>query len=290
MSERVVRAQGVEVPKVGFGTWQLHGDECVEAVRDALELGYRHIDTARVYDNEREVGRGLAASGVPREDIWLTTKVWFDDLTRDRLHASLENSLLDLKTNYVDLLLIHWPSAEIPLEETLAEMVRLRDAGRVRHLGVSNFPAGMLERALELAPLLCDQVEYHPVLAQDRLLEVARRRDLVIAAYAPFAHGEVLDEPALMEIGEAHGKTAGQVALRWLIDQDRVVAIPKAGSHENRVANLDVFDFELTAGERERIDALPKDRRRFDTSWAPDWSDSGGERDARGDKGCGGKG
>ena len=273
MTERVVQAQGAEVPKIGLGTWQIHGDECAEAVRDALELGYRHIDTARAYDNERYVGRGLADCGVPREEVWLTTKVWMDDLTRDRIYASVENSLVDLRTDHLDLLLIHWPSEKVPLEETLTEMVRLREAGRIRHLGVSNFPAGMLARALELAPILCDQVEYHATLDQERLLRLAAERDLVIGAYAPFAHGEIHDEPVLAEIGEAHGKSAGQVALRWLIEQDRVVAIPKAASHENRVANLEVFDFELTAGERERIDALPKDRRHFDTSWAPDWND-----------------
>ncbi|HEX6116936.1 MAG TPA: aldo/keto reductase [Solirubrobacterales bacterium] len=273
MSEQVVRAQGAEVPKLGFGTWQIHGDECVEAVRDALELGYRHVDTARAYDNERFVARGLADSGVAREEVWLTTKVWMDDLTRDRLHASVENSLLDLRTDYLDLLLIHWPSASVPLTETLTEMVRLRDLGRIRHLGVSNFPAGMLERALELAPILCDQVEHHPMLGQDRILKVAEEHDLVVGAYAPFAHGEIHGDPVLAEIGEAHGKSAGQVALRWLMDEDRVVAIPKAASHENRVANLDIFDFELSAEERGRIDALPKDRRHFDTSWAPDWND-----------------
>jgi len=273
VSEQAVRAQGTEIPKLGFGTWQIHGDECAEAVRDALELGYRHVDTARAYDNERFIGRGLEESGVDRGEVWLTTKVWMDDLTRDRLHASVENSLLDLRADYLDLVLIHWPSADVPMEETFAEMVRLRDAGRVRHLGVSNFPAGMLSRALELAPLLCDQVEYHVMLGQDRLLGLAAEHDLVIAAYAPFAHGEIHGNPVLTEIGEAHGKSAGQVALRWLIEQERVVAIPKAASHENRVANLEVFDFELTAEERGRIGALPKDRRHFDTSWAPDWTD-----------------
>ena len=271
MSE-LVRAQGAEIPKIGLGTWQMAGAECIEAVRDALELGYRHIDTARAYDNEREVGRGLAESGVPRERVWLTTKVWMSDLSRDRVRASVENSLLDLKSGYVDLVLVHWPSDDVPLAETLGELERLREGGRVRHIGVSNFPAGMLAEALELAPILCDQVEYHPKLEQERLLLLAEERDLVIGAYAPFAHGEILGEPALAEIGEAHGKSAGQVALRWLIEQERVVALPKAASHENRVANLEVFDFELTESERERIDALPKDHRHFDTSWAPDWN------------------
>jgi 2,5-diketo-D-gluconate reductase B len=268
-----VSAQGAEVPKVGFGTWQMNGRECVEAVRDALELGYRHVDTAAAYDNERDVARGIAESGVAREEIFLTTKVWMDDVTRDRLFASAENSLRDLATDYVDLLLIHWPNERVPIEETMRAMVALRDRGRVRHLGVSNFTPRLVAEALEHGPLLCDQVEYHVGLAQDRLLEMAEDRDLVIAAYAPFAHGEIFGEPLLREIGEAHGKSPGQVALRWLIEQDRVVAIPKAASHENRVANLDVFDFELTAEERARLDALPKDRRRFDTAWAPDWKD-----------------
>lgn len=268
-----VSAQGAEMPKIGFGTWQMNGRECTEAVRDALELGYRHIDTAAAYDNERDVARGIAESGVGREDIWLTTKVWMEDVTRDRLWASAENSLRDLGTDYVDLLLVHWPNPSVPIEETMRAMMALRERGKVRHLGVSNFPARLLTEALEHGPLLCDQVEYHVGLAQDRLLEIAAERDMVIAAYAPFAHGEILDEPVLREIGDAHGKSPGQVALRWLVEQERVVTIPKAASHENRVANLDVFDFELSEEDRARIDALPKDRRRFDTSWAPEWED-----------------
>ncbi len=268
-----VSAQGAEVPKIGFGTWQINGRECTEAVRDALELGYRHVDTAAAYDNEREVGRAIAESGVDREEIWLTTKVWMDDVSRDRLRASAENSLRDLGTGYVDLLLIHWPNQSVPIEETMRAMTALRERGRIRHIGVSNYTPRLLEEALGHAPILCNQVEYHVGLGQERLLALAEERDLVIAAYAPFAHGEIFEEPVLQEIGEAHDKSAGQVALRWLIEQDRVVAIPKAASHENRVANLDVFDFELTGEERARIDALPKDQRRFDTSWAPDWED-----------------
>jgi 2,5-diketo-D-gluconate reductase B len=268
-----VSAQGAEVPKLGFGTWQINGPDCVEAVRDALELGYRHIDTAAAYDNEREVRRGIAESGVDREEIWLTTKVWMDDLTRDRVQASTENSLRDLGTDYVDLLLIHWPNRSVPIEETMRAMVALRERGKVRHLGVSNFTPRLLAEALEHAPILCNQVEYHVGLGQDRLLAMVDEHDMVLEAYAPFAHGEILDEPVLREIGEAHGKSPGQVALRWLIEQERVVTIPKASSHENRAANIDVFDFELTDEERGRLDALPKDRRRFDTSWAPDWED-----------------
>jgi 2,5-diketo-D-gluconate reductase B len=273
MTATAVEAQGAVVPKIGFGTWQIAGDACVEAVRDALELSYRHLDTAAVYENEREVGRGIAESGVDRDDVWLTTKVWMSELSRDRLHASAENSLRDLRTEYVDLLLVHWPNAEVPIAESLREMKRLREEGKVRHLGVSNFPPRLLREALEHAPILCNQVEYHVGLGQERLLTMADEHDLAIGAYAPLAHGDLLAEPALREIGEAHGKSPGQVALRWLVEQPRVCALPKAASHENRAANLDVFDFELSPEERRRLDELPKDRRRFDVSWAPDWDD-----------------
>jgi 2,5-diketo-D-gluconate reductase B len=273
VDQPTIEAQGASVPKIGFGTWQITGEACFEAVRDALALGYRHLDTAAVYDNEREVGMALAESGVDRGEVWLTSKVWMDDLSRNRLRASAENSLRDLRAGYLDLLLIHWPSPRFPIGESLAEMMRLRDEGKVRHLGVSNFTPRLLREALEQAPLLCNQVEYHVHLDQERLLAIADQHDMVLGAYAPFSHGEVLSEPVLGEIAEAHRKSPGQVALRWLIEQERVVALPKAASHANRAANLDVFDFELSAEERSRLDALPKDRRRFDTSWAPDWED-----------------
>jgi 2,5-diketo-D-gluconate reductase B len=269
--ERTVRVRGVEVPRIGFGTWQIIGRDCIEAVRDALALGYRHLDTARAYENERDVGRGLAESGVPREEVFISTKVWMGDVAPERLRRSLEGSLRDLRTDYVDLLLIHWPNPDVPLADTLGEMERLAGEGMLRQLGVSNFPVGMLREAVEIAPVFCDQVEYHVYLGQERLLELARERDILVSAYAPFGHGEVLSDRVLREIGAAHRRVPAQVALRWLIEQDRVCALPKAASHRNRVANLDVFDFELSDEERARIDALPKDRRSIDTPWAPDW-------------------
>jgi 2,5-diketo-D-gluconate reductase B len=268
----VLVVQDVQVPRIGLGTWELTGRDCEEGVRDALELGYRHIDTARAYENEADVGRGLAASDVPREEIFLTTKVPHERLRAREVRQELESSLRDLVSDYVDLLLIHWPNADVPLAETLGAMEELRAEGRVRHLGVSNFPSRLLREALEIAPVIANQVEYHPHLAQPELLELARERDVMITAYSPFAHGELLDDPTLREIGEAHGKTAGQVALRWLIDQPQVSAVPKASSHENRAANIDVFDFELGEEERERISALARaDGRRIDPPWAPDW-------------------
>ena len=267
----VVEVRGGTVPALGFGTWLITGAAAEEGVRDALEIGYRQIDTARAYENEREVGRGIAGSGVPREEIWLTTKVPREDAEPDRVRASAEASLRDLGTEYVDLLLLHWPNEDVPVERTLEAMSALQQEGKVRHLGLSNFPAGMLREALDLAPVLCDQVEYHPLLDQSRLLELAAERDVIITAYSPLAHGEVLAEPTLQRIGEAHGKSPGQVALRWLLDQPRVSPIPKASSHERRVENFDVLDFALTDDDHEAIAALRKDVRTADPSWGPDW-------------------
>ena len=246
----------------------------MQGVRDALELGYRHIDTARAYENEAEVGRGMADGGVPREEIFLTTKLAHSRLRADQVREQLERSLRALATGYVDLLLIHWPNPAVPLEETLGAMAELREQGMTRHIGVSNFPAALLREALELAPVIADQVEYHPYLGQSELLELARERDVMITAYSPLARGEVLDDPVLRGIGDAHGKTPGQVALRWLLDQPRVSAVPKASSHENRQANLEIFDFELSEGERGRIAGLERGGRTIDPSWAPAWDGS----------------
>jgi 2,5-diketo-D-gluconate reductase B len=266
-----IEIQGTRVPRLGFGTWQIEGSDAAGAVRDALEIGYRQIDTARAYGNEAEVGAGIAGSGVDREDIFLTTKIFPGDFEPDAVKAAAEDSLRSLRTDYLDLLLLHWPDDSVPLERTLGALTELREAGLIRNLGVSNFPAGLLERALEHAPVFCDQVEYHPFLGQDCVLELARERDVLVTAYSPLAHGRVPDDATLAEIGEAHGKSAGQVALRWLLDQPGVSPIPKASSHERRVENFEVFDFSLSDDERARIDALPKDDRRIDPDFGPDW-------------------
>jgi 2,5-diketo-D-gluconate reductase B len=266
-----IEIQGTPVPRLGFGTWQIEGSDATEAVRDALEIGYRQIDTARAYGNEAEVGAGIAAGGVAREEIFLTTKIFPGDFEPDAVNAAAEDSLRSLRTDYLDLLLLHWPDDSVPLERTMSALVGLREAGKIRNLGVSNFPAGLLAQALEHAPVFCDQVEYHPFLGQDRLLELARANDVLVTAYSPLAHGRVPGDPTLTEIGEAHGKTAGQVALRWLLDQPGVSPIPKASSHERRVENFEVFDFSLSDEERERIDALPKNDRQIDPDFGPDW-------------------
>ena len=271
--DTVLEIQGTAIPRLGYGTWLVTGRDATDGVRDALEIGYRHIDTARAYENEAEVSAGIAASGVDRGDIWLTTKIWLDDFEPDRLKRAAEDSLRQLGTDYVDLLLLHWPNADVPVEHSLQAMRELQEAGRICHAGVSNFPAGMLGRALKIAPLLADQVEYHPFLAQDALLVLARDHDLTLTAYSPLAHGKVVGHPELTAIGEQYGKSAGQVALRWLLDQPNITTVPKASSHERRQENFEVFDFTLSDADRERIAALRKDVRTANPAWAPDWSD-----------------
>jgi 2,5-diketo-D-gluconate reductase B len=259
------------VPRVGLGTWQLTGHECAEAVADALEIGYRHIDTARAYGNEREVGAAIRASGVPRESLWVTTKVWHEDARAPQLRASAEASLRDLGTDYVDLLLLHWPNADVSIGESVTALLRLRDEGKALQIGVSNFPTDLLALALEYGPIFCNQVEYHPYLSQHDLLAAARERDLLFGAYSPFAHGHIHSDPTLREIAAGHGRTPGQVALRWLLDQPQVCVLPKASSHERRAENLDVFDFSLTDGERDQVAALEDGLRTADPPWAPSW-------------------
>ncbi|HZC18547.1 MAG TPA: aldo/keto reductase, partial [Rubrobacteraceae bacterium] len=203
--------KGERVPALGLGTYRLTGEECTRAVERALGLGYRHIDTAQMYDNEDEVGRGMQNSGVDREDIFLVTKVWPSDFSHDQVIGTTGESLRKLRTDYVDLLLMHWPSQSVPLEETLGAMRELQEEGSVRHVGVSNFPPQMVEKAAGHAEIFCNQVEYHPYEAQDELLEQARRMDYLLTAYQPIARGEIMSDATLNELGEAHGKNPTQV-------------------------------------------------------------------------------
>jgi 2,5-diketo-D-gluconate reductase B len=271
------------VPRLGFGTWMLFGADVSEAVRDALEVGYRHIDTARGYENEGSVGIGLRESGVPRDEIFVTTKLslrsfWSPAPTstrlavRDTVRSAANDSLMRLNADYLDLLLLHWPEDDATFQETLEALAELREDGWIRDLGVSNFPSAMLRRACEIAPVACNQVEYHPFLSQDRLLEVARELGVAIVAHSPLAAGRVVEDPTLRRIGERHGKSAIQVTLRWLIDQPGVCAVPAATTHQWRVDNLDL-GFELSDEERAAIAGLPKNVRTVDPPWAPVWDE-----------------
>lgn len=270
-ADRTLTVQGATIPKLGLGTWRMTGSDCVVAVRDALELGYDHIDTARAYGNEAQVAQAVHDSGRNRDEIFLTTKLWYEDLSAIGVHDQLEQSLRDLRTEYVDLLLVHWPNPEFPLARTLDAMLQARDAGRVRHIGVANFPTVLLREALAHAPLVCNQVEYHPYLGQPHVLELARESDMIVTAYSPLAQGEVLRDPVIADIADAHDATPAQIVLRWLLDQPNVAAIPKAASHEHRAANLAVYDLELGDDERGRIAGLERGRRTIEPSWAPDW-------------------
>lgn len=268
---KFLQIQESKVPALGYGTFQIQGDACRQGVRQALELGYRHIDTAQMYENETEVGKGIADSGVPRDEIFLTTKLWWENLRSKDVAETARASLRKLDTDHVDLLLIHWPNDDVPLSETLGAMKRLREEGLVRHLGVSNFPPSLLQKALDEAPIFCNQVEYHPFLGQGKLLEMARENDLMLTAYSPLARGQVPENDVLNEIGRAHGKSPAQVTLRWFLQQDHVAAIPKASSAEHRQQNFDVFDFELSDGEMERISSLDRGERLIDPDFGPDW-------------------
>lgn len=282
MGSATVEVQGTALPRLGFGTWLLYGPAATEAVRDALELGYRHIDTARFYENEIRVGMGIAESDVPRDEIFLTSKVLLSPVwgsaparartaRRDALRWEAEDSLMRLDTDYLDLLLLHWPDADTPLEHTLASMAELREEGLIRQLGVSNFPPGMLRAACELAPVFCNQVEYHPFLSQERLLAAAQELDVLVTAHSPLARGRVATDETLARIGTRHGKTGIQVALRWLVEQPGVSVAAAATTHEWRVENWEVFDFELSEQDRAEIARLPKDVRVVRPPWAPDW-------------------
>lgn len=271
--QRLTTRNGLALPAIGLGTWPMTGSECTQAVRQALELGYRHIDTATAYDNEAAVGQALRESDVPREQIHLTTKVWWDRLTPKAMRQSLEDSLRALGTEQVDLFHIHWPSQDWDLARSIETLVALRDEGKARSIGVANFPLGLLRQVVETlgAPLSAIQVEYHVLLGQQPLLDYARRHDLLLTAYTPLARGQAAAQPVIQAIARKHGVLPSQVALKWLLDQDGVAVIPKAGSRENQLANLAASNVQLDDEDRAAIAGLPKVQRVVSPAFAPDW-------------------
>jgi diketogulonate reductase-like aldo/keto reductase len=258
MVEReAAEVRGVSIPKVGLGTWRLTGETCRRTVETALELGYRHVDTAQTYGNERAVGRALADADVDPEAVFLTTKVAPHRSRYDDLLASAEESASRLGVDAVDLLLLHWPNPFVPLEETMAALDAAREAGLCRHVGVSNFGVDRLRRARRLAesPLLADQVQFHVYRPRRELLRYCQQNDLLLTAYSPLGHGGVLDDEALRAVGRRYGKSPAQVAIRWATQHRNVVAIPKATSRAHLAENLAVFDVTLS---REEIDRLTR--------------------------------
>lgn len=269
-----VTANGAQIPAIGFGTFELEPNDAEKMVEHALRVGYRHIDTAQIYNNEEAVGRGLRNSGVPREDIFLTTKVWTDHFSDGDLQASVQSSLDKLGTDYVDLLLLHWPNPDISLKETLGALNDVRDKGLARHIGISNFTQALVQEAAQTsaAPLATNQVEYHPYLDQKPVLDAVSETGMALTAYCPLARGEVFKDPTLERIGKKHGKNAGQVALRWLIQQGNVAALPRSSKPDHVTSNFEVFDFELSESDMSEITALRSpDGRMINPSFAPAW-------------------
>jgi diketogulonate reductase-like aldo/keto reductase len=269
-----LRVHGAEIPQIGFGTSGL-GDNAGQIIAAALNVGYRHIDTAWKYGSERGVGEGMRASGLRREEIFLTTKVSHEYLRTADFERSTEESLKNLGVDYVDLLLIHWPNPEIPLPEPVAALAKMKRIGLTRHIGVANFPVAMLDEAVRLCPepLVTDQVEYHPYLDQTKLLAACRRHGIVLTAYCPLGRGRLINDPVVGEIARSRGKTVAQIALRWLVQQDGVVPIPRSSNPMRMAENLDVFGFTLSDDEMARMAALKRPDARIanPAGRAPAW-------------------
>jgi diketogulonate reductase-like aldo/keto reductase len=273
MSE-AIEAHGARIPLVGLGTWDLRGRTCARLVEQALRFGYRHIDTAEMYDNEREVGEGLRASGVPRDEVFVVTKVWPSHFAPRELIKAAKDSLARLRLSAVDLLLLHWPNPRVPLAETLGALFQAREAGLTRHIGVSNFSVALVEEAVKLVgDLVCNQVEMHPFLDQSKVVAACRARGMALVAYSPIARGNAKNDAVLARIGAAHGKTAAQVSLRFLVQQS-IAVIPRTSRIERLEENIAVFDFALSYAEMNEIAALAhRDGRLVDWSYSgsPKW-------------------
>lgn len=270
---QVVEANGARIPLVGLGTWDLRGKVCARMVEEAIKLGYRHIDTAAMYGNETAVGEGLRASGVKRDEVFITTKVWQSDLRAKDFERSARNSLKELKLGAVDLLLIHWPNPSVPLKETIGALCKMKREGVARHIGISNFTVTLIDEAVKLStePLVCNQVECHPFLDQSKVIAATRKRGMAVVAYSPIARGQAKGDALLAKIGKAHGKTATQVCLRYLVQQ-QIVVIPRTSKSERLKENFSVFDFELSGAEMQEIFSLAHPSGRI-VEWggAPQW-------------------
>lgn len=263
------------LPGIGMGTFRLKGNEARDAVKSALSLGYRHIDTAQMYDNESEVGDGITSSGIPRREIFLTTKIWHDRLERNDLINSLHDSLSRLKTDHVDLTLIHWPSPDehVPMEEYLGALKDAQREGLTKHIGISNFTCAQMDEAVRILgrdTLLTNQVEVHPFLANRKVVEHAQKLGMTVTGYMPLAVGKVMDDETLISIAQARNLTPAQIALAWVASRD-IVVIPSSTRATHQKANLEALDIRLSADEIARIDQLDRNERIANPGFAPAW-------------------
>ena len=252
-------AHGAQIPAVGYGTMLFPEPErAVELIACSLKCGYRHIDTARKYGAEEWVGEGIRASGLPRKDIWVTTKVTEENAKADDFTRSVDTSLKALGLDYVDLLLIHWPQPKVPLKETLGALAKARREGLTKNIGVSNFTVALLDEAVGKCPepLFTNQIEYHAYIRQDKIIAACGRYGLLVTCHVPLARGTVLKDPVIQDIAKSHGKTAAQVALKWLVQQPNMVVVPRALEYSEIKENIDIFDFELSENEMNQISGL----------------------------------
>ena len=265
-----VEAKGFKIPLVGLGTWALR--DVARVVEQAIRIGYRHIDTAQMYGNETEVGQGVRASGVRRAEVMVTTKVQPTNLAPHDLERSVKESLAHLRLDVIDLLLIHWPNPRVPLSETLGAMLKMKKAGYVRAIGVSNFTVALLDEAAEITDaIVCNQIECHPFLNQDKVLAACKKHKLAVVAYSPVARGAAHGNAVLARIGKAHGKTDAQVSLRYLVQQG-IVVIPRTNRLERLSENFELFDFKLSEAEMQEIYRLAhRGGRIVDWTWSPNW-------------------
>jgi 2,5-diketo-D-gluconate reductase B len=269
----VLQTQGISLPRLGLGTFRMQGDVCRAAVESALALGYRHIDTAEMYANEEAIGAALAASGVARKELHVTTKVWNENLAPDAMRRAFDTSLKKLRLDHVDLYLVHWPAPNMNLPAMFETLMKLKQEGRTRAIGVANFNIALLKTVVEDigAPIACNQIEYHVMLDQTKVKKYLDAKSIPLVAYCPLAQGRAASDPTLLAIGKKHGASAAQVALKWLLDQDGVAAIPKASRTESQKANFDALNIGLDDEDIKAIAGLPKDKRFVNPGFSPAW-------------------
>ena len=270
---QTVNANGAKIPTIGLGTWQLNGATGTRIAEQALRLGYRHLDCALIYGNEREIGEGLRTSGVDREDVFITTKVPHTELAPSALERAVKQSLANLRVSDVNLLLVHWPNPQVPLADTMGAMSKMKKEGYARHIGISNFTVALIEEAVKLSsePLVTNQIEWHPYLDESKVKAACDQHGIAVTAYCPIARGRTGGDEVLARIGKAHGKSAAQVSLRWLVQQGAVV-IPRTSKVERLAENMAIFDFALTDAEMAEVGALATSTGRVvSVGWAPRW-------------------
>jgi 2,5-diketo-D-gluconate reductase B len=267
------QTQGIRLPRLGLGTYRMQGDVCRAAVESALALGYRHIDTAEMYANEEAIGAAIASSGVKRGELHVTTKVWNENLAPDAMRRAFDASLKKLRLDVIDLYLVHWPKPGMHLPSMFETLVKLKEEGRARAIGVANFNIALLKTVVEelKAPIACNQIEYHVMLDQSKVKAYMDSKSIPLVAYCPLAQGRAASDETLVAIARKHGTSAAQVALKWLLDQHGVAAIPKASRRESQQANWDALSVTLDDDDRRKIAALPKNKRFVAPGFSPAW-------------------